>query len=313
MAHEIETALFVGTPAWHGLGTLLAAPPTADEAIQAAGLELDVSLEALFTGDGQWAPDHRAVRRSSDQAVLGVVGKDYEPLHNRDAFAWFDPFVQSKGAVFESAGSLRGGRHVWILAKLNRDPMWVLPGDAVEKYLLLAHGHDGSMAVHAGFTPIRVVCANTLRLAAEYFEAKLQRIRHTHGMHYTLQELQAIVDLADARFEATAEQYRFLAVRGLDKNDLRAYVNVVWRGWDAKDSVRSGVIRTIEKLNEEGRGTQIPGVRGTWWGAYNAVNEYLLYHRGRDPEVRLDSAWFGEGANMNQRALNVAVAMANKR
>jgi phage/plasmid-like protein (TIGR03299 family) len=319
MAHEIESAMFVHKPAWHGLGTLLDNPPTAEAAIKAAGLDWEVKLVDLQTADDKQTVTQKAVRRSSDSSVLGVVGPDFEPLQNKDAFGWFDPFISSKGAMFESAGSLREGRRVWILAKLNRDPMFVLPGDEVEKYLLLAHGHDGSLSVHAGFTPIRVVCANTLRMAAEHGDSKLLRIKHTKNVRETLQEVQAIIDLADARFEATAEQYRVLARRRIDQAGLRKYVDVVWRMPKAVgpaeqeekvEPVAERIHKKVTELFEVGRGAELRGVRGTWWGAYNAVNEFLAHERGNDDARRLDSLWFGNGAMLNRRALNVAVKMA---
>jgi phage/plasmid-like protein (TIGR03299 family) len=319
MAHEVESAFFVQKPAWHGLGALLDNPPTAEEAIKSAGLDWEVKLVDLHTADDKQTVTHKAVRRSSDNSILGVVGPDFEPLQNRDAFGWFNPFIESKGATFESAGSLREGRRVWILAKLNRDPMFVLPGDEVEKYLLLAHGHDGSLSVHAGFTPIRVVCANTLRMAAEHGDSKLLRIKHTKNVKETLQEVQAIIDLADARFEASAEQYRSLASRPIDQAALRKYVDVVWRvpkkvglaeQEEKVEPVAERIHTKVTELFEAGRGAYVPGVRGTWWGAYNAVNEFLAHERGKDEGRRLDSLWFGQGAALNQRALDAAVRMA---
>jgi phage/plasmid-like protein (TIGR03299 family) len=318
MAHEIETAMFV-QPTWHGLGQYLDSPPTAREAIRAAGLDWRVKLVDLVTADDRKVVTHKAVRRTSDHKVLGVVGPDFEPLQNKDAFAWFDPFIESKGATFESAGSLREGRRVWILAKLNRDPMFVLPGDEVEKYLLLAHGHDGSLSVHAGFTPIRVVCANTLRMATNHGDSKLLRIKHTKNVRETLQEVQALIDLADSKFEATAEQYRAIARRRIDQKTLRKYVDVVWRipkkigQADQDETVEPVAERIHNKVAElfyAGRGSDLPGVRGSWWGAYNAVNEFLAHERGNDASRRLDSLWFGQGAALNQRAFNMAVQMA---
>ncbi len=319
MAHEIETAMFVQKPAWHGLGEQLNNPPTAEEAIKASGLDWGVKLVDLLTADDKQTVTHKAVRRESDNSVLGVVGPDFEPLQNRDAFGWFDPFITSKGATFESAGSLREGRRVWVLAKLNRDPMLILPGDEVEKYLLLAHGHDGSLSVHAGFTPIRVVCSNTLRMAAEQGDSKLLRIKHTKNVRESLQEVQSIVDLADVRFEATAEQFRALAKRRIDQKTLRKYVDVVWRipkkvgmaeQEETVEPVAERIHTKVAELFYAGRGTEIPGVRGSWWAALNAVSEYVQHERGSDHVRRLDSTWFGQGAALNQRALNVAVKMA---
>src|SRR5262249_27318291 len=144
-----------------------------------AGLDWEVELFPLFTATGQQVT-HKAVKRSTDGKVLGVVGPRWQPLQNKDAFNWFDPFLAAGQATLEAAGSLAGGTRVWVLAKLNRDPIVVVPGDEVTKYLLLSNGHDGSLAVRCGFTPIRVVCNNTLQMAHND-RVGSQLIRFTHS------------------------------------------------------------------------------------------------------------------------------------
>lgn len=319
MAHEIETAMFVEKPAWHGLGTLLDSPPTAAEAIAAAGLDWQVELVDLKTADDGADVTHKLTRRATDKKHLGVVGPDFTVLQNREAFDWFNPFIENGSARFESAASLREGRRVFILAKLSKDPFFVLPGDEVEKYLLLAHGHDGSLCVHLGFTPIRVVCANTLRLSLGNEAAKLLRIKHTKGVKGTIDKVREIIEAADGAFEATAEQYRELARRSIDGETLKRYVNVVWKqpkkvseagDLEKPEEVSARIQSAIAANFEQGRGADIPGVRGSWWGAYNAVTEYLRHDRGSDGARRIDSALFGQGATLNQRALDVALDMA---
>ncbi len=124
MAHEIETMAFFQQTPWHGLGTALHEDDLYDwqQACEKAGLAWDVELVPLVTHDTQVKVDHRAVRRSTDGKVLGVVGARYAPLQNKDAFKWFQPFLDAKEAALHTAGSLRGGSRIWVLAKLNRDP-----------------------------------------------------------------------------------------------------------------------------------------------------------------------------------------------
>ena len=156
MAHEIEKMAFFGETPWHGLGTPLAPDDVYDwqRTCVKAGLAWDVELTPLVTADTNATVTHRAVRRSSDGKILGVVGPRFCALQNRDAFRWFQPFLDAKEAALHTAGSLCEGSRVWVLAKLNRDPLVIAPGDEVEKFLLLSHGHDGSLAVRVGFTPI---------------------------------------------------------------------------------------------------------------------------------------------------------------
>src|SRR5205823_9488561 len=112
-------------------------------------------------------------------------------------------------------------------AKMNRDPLVIAEGDTVEKYLLLSHGHDGSLAVRCGFTPVRVVCANTLAMAHGSDASKLIRVKHTKDVLENLANIREVMDLANQQFEATAEQYRLLARKSINQADLRRYVRRV--------------------------------------------------------------------------------------
>ena len=314
MAHEIETTAFFGETPWHGLGTPLSEDDTYDwpAACEKAGLDWEVELTALVAKDTNAEVAHRAVRRTSDQKILGVVGPRYCPLQNREAFGWFQPFLDAKEAALHTARSLRGGAPVWVLAKLNRDPLVVAPGDEVEKFVLLSHGHDGSLAVRVGFTPIRVVCANTLALAHGSDASKLIRIRHSKSLRSSLEGVRKVVDAANAEFAATAEQYRWLARRDINQADLRKYVRRVLKvGDDEVPSARTAsVVERVIELAETGLGNDLPSVRGTYWTAFQGVSDWLSHSRGRSQATRLDSLWYGEGAAINKLALQTAVEMA---
>jgi phage/plasmid-like protein (TIGR03299 family) len=306
-------AYFGGLP-WHRLGTALDEADIYDwpSASRKAGLNWEVELVPLVAADTQAQVAHRAVRRTSDSKVLGVVGPRYAPLQNRDAFGWFRPFLDAREAALHTAGSLKSGSRIWVLAKLNRDPLVIAEGDEVEKYLLLSHGHDGSLAVRCGFTPIRVVCANTLALAHGSDASKLIRVRHTESVLENLANVREVMDLANAEFEATTEQYRRLARKSVNQADLRKYVKRVLKIESEEDiSARSrNIVEEIVRLAEAGRGNDLPSVRGTLWTAYNGVSEWLTYSRGRSEDSRLNSLWFGDGALTNRLALEVALGMA---
>lgn len=325
MSHEIEiqsngtaSAFFVGEPAWHRLGKVFPEDTILDipTAIAAAGLDWQVRLQPLhmtYDGEDMPVPGYATVR-DSDRSVLGVVGQTYKPLQNRDAFNWFQPFLDAGEATLEAAGSLRGGKRVWVLAKLNRDPIEVVKGDEVRKYALLSNGHDGTLAIRAGFSGIRVVCANTLAQAHGDEGSKLLRIRHTNRAVKTLEEVREIMNLADREFTASAEQYKSLARKGVSVEDLKSYVRKVFAPKVTLTEVpeeeqSERLIGKIIPLFEQGRGNDMPGVRGTMWAAYNAVNEYLGYERGNEAN-RLDSLWFGDSARLNAKALQTALRMA---
>jgi hypothetical protein len=161
----------------------------------------------------------------------------------------------------------------------------------VAKYVLLSNSHDGTQAVRVGFTPIRVVCSNTLRLAHHDKAGKLIRVLHFGNVVTALDQLRAVINTVDGEFEATAQQYRTLARRKINRSDLRKYVRKVL-GFDATEEVKpvtQKIIDSIEHLFDFGKGAELPGVKGTVWGAYNAISEHLSYQRGKTQDRRLDS------------------------
>ncbi len=313
MAHLVESMMYVGKTPWHGLGIPIPEDKKISirEAIVTAGLDWKVELRHLFTENSQGKItagilDQFAVCRASDDACLGIVGPDYLPLQNEDALKWFQPFLDAGEATLETAGSLKGGKHVWGLAKIRDGNMNVGKKDAVAHYILLSNAHDGSVAVRVGFTPIRVVCNNTLTMAHASKASQLLKVRHTQNLLLNLEMVREIMNVARHEFSATVEQYRHLQRRGIDARGLEKYVRVVFSLPDEKGG--RDLIHNIIYLFENGRGHQEAGY--TYWGAYNAVTEYLNYFRGKTQDNTLSSLWFGESTNINKQALSVALKMA---
>ena len=275
---------------------------------------------ALITTDG--APvDALATYRKDNNEILGVVGKNYKVLQNQEAFQFFQPFLDANEATLETAGSLMNGRRVWVLAKINRPDSVIVAksDDRVSKFILLSNSHDGTLAIRVGYTPIRVVCNNTLTAAIGGRSSALLRIKHMGDVVQTLNDVRDVMNLADQTFEATAEKYRILAGKEINRHDLEKYVKIVFATpKQEEEAILSGeeltsgarVMGRIVELFENGRGNDLPGVKGTMWAAYNAVTEYLQYERGQNESTRLDSLWFGAGATMNKKALQTAVDIA---
>lgn len=314
MAHEVESMAYVGN-VWHGIGTPLMEEDLFDweKTCVKSGLDWEAEKVALVTADdARQSVDHFAVRRKSDGKILGAVGKKYTILQNRDAFKWFQPFLEAKEASLNAAGSLRQGSRIWVLARLNRSPIEVVPGDIVEKFLLLSHGHDGSLSIRVGFTPIRVVCANTLAMAHGSDASKLIRVRHSRSVLDHLTAIRETISIANERFEATAEQYRRLARQSICQQDIRQYVyRVLEIGDESKASTRiKNIAQDMIDLAETGKGNDLPSVRGSIWASFNGITQYLAYNRGNNKETRLDSLWFGDSAVLNKKALDVALEMA---
>lgn len=332
--------MFVALPAWHGLGTVLDAPPSVRDALGLAGLNWEVELSHLSLMGTSIEVDAMATRRTSDGAVLGVVGKGYRPVQNRTAFEFFEPLVEAGDVQIEAAGSLRGGKHVWVLCKISDSSAEIVRGDHVEQYVLLSNSHDGSRAVSVGYTAVRVVCQNTLTAALRKGGGRHIRIKHTRNAETALSTLRETMDVQRREFRATADAFRLLASYGCNERDLREYVNLVFRSKSdslaAEDMAaralgeREGaasfaeliskparmgtekqdrLYERVRPLFDNGRGQALPGVPGTYWAAYNAVTEYLTHERGGDADTRMHQLWMGEGRELGQRALDVAVQM----
>ena len=157
-----------GRDAWHGLGARLSQVATAQEAIEAANMGWEVGMREVFiqTPSGQFmeVTDKKAVTRLDNGKVFGIFSNQYTPLQNRDAFTFFDSVVGAGEAIYHTAGTLAGGSRIWILAKLPGD-LKLSDTDVLERYILLANSHDGSLAVTMKPTTVRVVCNNTLSVA----------------------------------------------------------------------------------------------------------------------------------------------------
>jgi phage/plasmid-like protein (TIGR03299 family) len=309
MAHEFESGLLVGKPAWHGLGVVLRDPPSLEDAIKMAGLDWKVRLAPLQLAEDQRAVRHLATVRESDNSILGVVGPGYHPLQNVEAFDWFAPFIESGAVTLEAAGSLRHGKRVWVLGRVQGAQADVTKGDEIGQFVLLANSHDGTLAIRVGFTMVRVVCQNTLQASLESEASKLIRVHHTKAAAKALKSVAEIMDVAKAEFAATTEQLRLLAKVGCSTETLRKYVRAVFEPARVEDeNAAKPTIAKIVPLFEAGRGAELS--RGTLWGAYNAVTEFITHERGKSDDVRVDSQWFGEGARLIQRALDVGTAFA---
>jgi phage/plasmid-like protein (TIGR03299 family) len=310
MAHKIENneMMYVGATPWHGLGVKLNDNPSIEDAIKAAGLDWEVQLMPLYLADGRKVSRQASVRTDKN-LILGDVGPGYHVLQNHDAFQWFQPFLESGAATLETAGALESGKRIWIQAKIKADPIEIVKNDPVEQYVLLAHAHDGTLAIRCGFTAQRVVCYNTLSMAVNRSDSQLIRVRHTSAMLDNLEKIQEVMDLSRQEFIASCEQYKLLASRQISKADLEKYVKTVFELPETQKR-ESKVLTSVVSMFEHGKGNNMPGVAGTVWAAYNAVTEYMTWEQGRTADARLNKLWFGQNVKTNREALEVAVELA---
>ena len=315
---EVGGMAFIGATPWHKLGTRLDETATMDDWYIKAGLDFQVEKVQLHTYENEQAKpvNFFATVRSDTRKVLGYVGDSWRPLQNKDAFGWFKPYIESGLCKLHTAGVLREGGRVWVLANIVDDkPLEVVKGDEIAQFLMLSNGHDGKLSVRVGFTPIRIVCANTLRMAHNDKASKLIRVRHSGKVKQNVDSLRDVIDLAKREFAGTVEQYQALARRNIVKSDLEKYFRTVLKVEQDKErkdlpTRTQNRLDDMFKLFETGKGSELQGVKGTAWGAYNAVTEFLTWEAGRNVDNRFDSLWFGQNANVNQLAFETALTLA---
>jgi phage/plasmid-like protein (TIGR03299 family) len=358
MAHEFESGFFTGVGAWHGLGVVLREAPTVEEGLRVAGLDWGI-LEAPLFGEVAGAMDggpagrvpvtsHKLLLRDSDRAELGVVGREYKVWTNRDAFAWFCPLVVDGTVKLEAAGSLKGGKRVWILGRYA-DPIEPVKGDAIVPYLLLATSHDGTMSVRLLNTPVRVVCANTMSAAGavedgdamdRFAEKGGAAFSHTTNVAQRVTAAREWVTTARRGLEATRELYARMAGKGIDLTTLRAFARGVFDAdyhaaqallarlrtrifresgdlqsrLSAKAAEIEKLLATPSKVEAAVEDLFESGAGhelagSTVYGAFNAATSYIDHGRSRSPEAGMDASWFGPGVGLRSKALREAVKL----
>lgn len=324
MAHDLATSngrsamMYSGEVPWHGLGTRLDNPATAEEAIEAAGLNYEAELTRLVTVDDIPVSQKLAVVRDDTHHVLGVVGNSYRPVQNRECFNFLDAIVADGGLRYHTAGALGNGERVWMLAKLPDDIRVKNSEDITEKFLLLSNSHDGGSALRVFYTPIRVVCANTLAIAERKGRGEGISIIHKGDLASKVQQAREILGLANQFYQGVEQQIDRLAHHYPSLRQLDEYFKAVYPDSPAVNPSRSKHIRDeLHRLFEEGIGHDIPAIRHTSWAAVNAVTEFVDHYRSTRGKTafdrasnRLQSAWFGSGAKLKQLAWDRALEMA---
>ena len=162
MSANVESMFYVRETPWHGLGTKVASALTSRDALAASGLDWKVIQKPIMTSDNEPILGYKANIRESDNSILGVVTDRYKVVQNEEAFAFTDNLL-GEGVRYETAGSLQNGKKIWLLAKLP--DKYIIEGEQIEPYLVFSSSHDGSGAIKAAMTPVRVVCQNTLNIA----------------------------------------------------------------------------------------------------------------------------------------------------
>lgn len=325
MSHEVETMAYANEVPWHGLGVQVSDNLTPDQMLEAAGLDWKVEKKALVVDElDHTLTSHFAMVRDSDQKILGICGQEYQPTQNHDVFEFFDKFCKAGDMKMETAGSLHGGKRVWGLAKINGG--FMLGGkDEVEGYILLDNPHIWGRSLQILFTPIRVVCNNTLTAALRNNTNQENTFRMSHDRAFDDQIKQQAaekVGLAMKALDVFKDKAEFLAQkRAKDQKVLEFFSKLVNPDLfqTAQEMSEDGTVnrsdlgRTVNRLMDivhTQPGADLKTSAGTWWGAFNAVTYYYDHVAGTDQDKRLTSAWFGSAATRKRQALDLAVEFA---
>ena len=274
MSANVETMMYVREKPWHGLGTRVEDAPTSLVALEKSGLNWEVHPEKIAVAEtGIVIPGSFANVRSTDGKVLGIVGDRYKVVQNVDAFAFTDTLIGGD-VHYETAGSLNGGRKVWLLARM---PEKKVAGDKVEPYLCFTNTHDGSGAVRVIMTPIRVVCQNTLNLALSGAK-RAWSVKHTGDINRKIAEARDCLELADEyMFELDKKAEQLANVR-VDEDMLNA---ILGQMFPVKEDASACVKRNAQAAKDTFMmcyaAPDLVKFKGTAWGAVNAMADMVAH------------------------------------
>lgn len=324
---------------WHGLGNALTAAPTIQEAIIASGTNWEAELVATLIMDGNNVvdvPNCFAVRRMDTRQVIGVVGSRYQIYPNSVMWEFIKKFQEQSGIELETAGTLRNGATTWVLAKTKNSRLKYLSGDVVEEYFLFRNSFDGTTPIQVMFTMIRVVCNNTLTMAIRGAR-NLFNVRHTANAEEQIKQVQKALGLQHMYINEADKIIQELIKKTVSATETVDILNekifpmptkiIQTVGADnqpvhtLKDATQHAITARTNKINrvlelvETGAGTDIPGVRGSLWGIYNAITEYVDHDktiksakRRNALEGKFENAFFGTGATFKADALDLLLA-----
>jgi phage/plasmid-like protein (TIGR03299 family) len=313
---------YAGQTPWHGLGRQLTAGASIDTWTEEAGLAYTVlSSDVLYntpaTSEPQAWPERKVLHRSDTGAPLAVVSKDYNVVQPAQVMDFFRKLADIGGFQMETAGALSHGKRVWALASVGEGAP-VVDGDVVKPYLLLGTSYDGTMATVAKFTAIRVVCNNTITPAVNSTQDEINKgyikssVRVLHSERFDADAVRLQLGIVSNQFERFLVQSRQLAGVPMSTEQADAFIQELLKPYHAS-AVAINESRAYKRImdlfaNRKAIGADIAGVSGTRWAALNAVTQLVDHERGRGTNTRLESAWFGTGAAMKNRALELLSA-----
>ena len=313
MSHEVETMAWTNETPWHSLGFQVAGNLTPHEMMVASKTDWEVKKYRLFDEDGREVTDNQVLRRTSDMRQLDVVGDDWKPLQNSDAFDFFNKFIDLGEMTMETAGSLRGGQYVWALAKVGKS-FTLFGGDKVESYLLFTNTHKYGKSIDVRFTPTRVVCNNTLTMALG--GKGDNAFKSSHRVVFNAEEAMKVMKIADNKLETYEEAASFLGSKLYTIETVKEFLNQVFPVQIVKEDSK----RKQKEMSKNGdlalKALEFqPGTEfapGSWWQAINAITYVTDHMMGRSDDARVENMWYGPVKDKKLTAFSLALDMAKK-
>ena len=345
MSHLVETMAYTGQTPWHQLGNALPQKQSIDVWAQAAGMQwqiqetpvrylacepdlvanpITISLATAGTlyGEAMEFPEQKVLYRSDTKAALSVVSQRYKVVQPRQVLEFYRDLTDVAGYELETAGVLKAGRRFWALARTGKS-LALKGDDLVNGYLLLATSCDGSLATMAIPTTVSVVCTYTVAMA---LQGAVNAVRVPHSTHFNSQQVKRQLGIAVGQWDSFMYQMRTLSERKIKSHEAMNYfLKVLCEPTATANPNSTGAFsgkggltneRALQKAQMlyegHGRGASKAAAQGTAWGLLCSITEYVDHEkRARSQDNRLDSAWFGQGAVIKQRALDQALELVS--
>lgn len=343
MAHQLEQMAYVGQTPWHGLGNQLSQNQPIEVWAQQAGMDwriesANVSYMAKNErGQSILMPyeEQRVLYRSDTHAPLSVVSQRYQEVQPIEILEFYRDLTEQSGFELETAGVLKGGKKFWALAKTGQST--ALKGkDVSNGYILLATACDGTLATTAQFTSIRVVCNNTLAIALKGQNSSAGVVKVPHSTRFDADKVKQQLGISVRAWDEHMYEMKQLSQRKVTQQDAAAYFDAVFNNTnlsiaDQDESIiqyyrnvaqnsqpnpnkektepnARAMSKVMEMFNGQGRGASLSSAKDTAYGLLCSMTEFIDHERrAMSTDHRLDSAWFGAGANIKQRSLEQAL------
>jgi phage/plasmid-like protein (TIGR03299 family) len=307
---------YAGATPWHGLGNLLTAHQPIETWAKQAGMDWSIQEASVrymteangTSGSIHTFPEHKVLFRSDTQAPLSVVSQRYQVVQPRDILEFYRDLTEISGFELETAGVLKGGRKIWALARTGQS-MSLRGKDVTHGYVLLATACDGTLATTAQFTSIRVVCNNTLAIALANGSGI---VKVPHSTSFEPEAVKKQLGISVSAWGDFSDRMKALTERKVKTVEAERYLWHVFS--DANKPIASNeraIAKALSLFDGQGKGSDLASAKGTAFGLLNAVTEFIDHERrAKSVDHRLESAWFGQGAAVKQKAFDQALLMA---